>query len=127
VSVCRPIEFCRAYETLAGALERFVGADAAAMMRSPFSRWSVAGLKTLFVDAGFERVRVRIEVASLRYPSAAEFLRREASSSPLARFVGTLAADRRADLIHELEFALADRVDDDGVVCGVESYVVLAR
>jgi ubiquinone/menaquinone biosynthesis C-methylase UbiE len=127
LSVCRPIEFCPTYETLAGALERCVSADAAAMMRSPFSRWSVAGLKALVADAGFEHVRVRIEVASLRYPSAAEFLRREAASSPLAGFVGTLDVDRRADLIRALELALANHVDDDGVVCGVQSYVVLAR
>jgi ubiquinone/menaquinone biosynthesis C-methylase UbiE len=127
ISVCRPIEFCPEYQTLADALERWVGAEAAAMMRSPFSRWSVAELKALVASAGFERVRVRIEVASLRYPSAAEFLRREAASSPLAGAIGTLDAKRRTELIRALAAALADHADDDGVVCGVEAYVVMAR
>ena len=127
LSVCRPIEYCPAYGTLAAALERHVGAAAAAMMRSPFSRWSAGELRALVGDAGFVDVRVRIEVASLRYPSAAEFLRREAASSPLAALVSALDETRRIELVRELESALGDRVDDDGVVCGVESYVVIAR
>ncbi len=121
ISVCRPIEFCPAYATLADALGRFAGAEAAAMMRSPFSRWSVAELKALAVDAGFARVGVRIEVASLRYPSAGEFLRREAASSPLAPLVSKLDANVRAELVGELESALADHTDDEGVVCGFMS------
>jgi len=127
ISVCRPIEFCPAYVTLADALGRFAGAEAAAMMRSPFSRWSVAELNALAVEAGFARVGVRIEVASLRYPSAGEFLRREAASSPLAPLVSKLDANVRAELVRELESALADHTDDEGLVCGVESYVVLCR
>ena len=127
ISVCRPIEFCPAYATLAEALSRFVSADAGAMMRSPFSSWTVASLESLVASAGFERVRVRIEVASIRYPSPAEFLRREAASSPLASLMAVVPASRRAELVDELESALADHVDDDGVVCGVENYVALAR
>jgi ubiquinone/menaquinone biosynthesis C-methylase UbiE len=127
ISVCRPLEFCPAYVALADALERFAGAEAAAMMRSPFSRWRVAELKALAGDAGFARVSVRIEVASLRYPSASEFLRREAASSPLAPLVGTLDANVRAELVRELESALGDHTDDEGVVCGVESYVALCH
>jgi hypothetical protein len=127
ISVCRPIEFCPAYVRLADALERLAGAEAGAMMRSPFSRWSVAELKALAGGAGFAHVGVRIEVASLRYPSAGEFLRREASSSPLAPLANTLDAKARAELVSELESALADHTDDEGVVCGVESYVVLCR
>jgi SAM-dependent methyltransferase len=127
ISVCRPIEYCPAYVTLADALERFAGAEAAAMMRSPFSRWSVAELNALAVEAGFARVGVRIEVASLRYPSAGEFLRREAASSPLASFVSALESNVRDELVRELESALADHTDDEGVVCGVESYVALCH
>jgi ubiquinone/menaquinone biosynthesis C-methylase UbiE len=127
LSVCRPIEFCPAYATLADALDRFVGAPAGAMMRSPFSRWRAEELKALVAGAGFERVHVRIEVASIRYPSVAEYLRREAASSPLAGLVAALAENVRNDLVRELASALDDHADDDGVVCGVESYVVLAR
>ncbi len=38
-----------------------------------------------------------------------------------------LDANVRAELVGELESALADYTDDEGVVCGVESYVVLCH
>ncbi len=127
VSVCRPIVHAPAYVELARLLDRFVSPQAGAMMRSPFSTWTVDALRSLFQNAGFEDVRVRIEVGSLRYPSCQEFLRREAASSPLAGPIGSLSEDAREELIQHLEAALSDHVDDDGVVCVVESYVVVAR
>lgn len=127
VSVCRPIEFCPPYVALADLLDRYVSPQAAAMMRSPFSKWSVEELRGLFREAGFANAQVRIEVGSLRYPSCAEFLRREAASSPLAGPVSALREDVRNELVAKLEEALSDHVDDDGVVCVLESYVALAR
>lgn len=126
-SVCRPIAHSPTYVTLANALEQHVGPDAGAMMRSPFSRWSVDQLRALFTAAGFLDTHVWIEVATLRYPSIAEYLRREAASSPLAAPVGALPPEARANLIRTLEVALADHVDDDGVVCPIEAFVVLAH
>jgi ubiquinone/menaquinone biosynthesis C-methylase UbiE len=125
-SVCRPIAYCPAYETMAGALERYAGPEAGAMMRSPFSKWDVGEFRDLFVAAGFDAVHVTIEVCSIRYPSVEEFLRREAASSPLAGPIGALSADLRHKLIHDLDSALAGHVDDDGVVCPIETYVALA-
>jgi ubiquinone/menaquinone biosynthesis C-methylase UbiE len=127
VSVCRPIEFCPPYVALAGLLDRYVSPQAGAMMRSPFSKWSLEELRGLFREAGFANAQVRIEVGSLRYPSCAEFLRREAASSPLAGPVSALREDVRNELVAKLEEALSDHVDDDGVVCVLESYVALAR
>ena len=127
VSVCRPVQYSPAYVAMAGALERHVSAEAGAMMRSPFAPWDVHQVRQLFTAAGFENVHVRIEVGSLRYPSCEEFLRREAASSPLARPIGRLTPGVRRDLIRDLEAALADHLDDAGVLCVVESYVVLAE
>ena len=112
---------------MADALARHVGPDAAMMMRSPFSPWTVDEFRQLFTDAGFGTVRVTIAVGALRYPSIAEFLRREAASSPLAQPIAALSAGARDQLIRELTAALADRVDDQGVVCGVECYVARAE
>jgi len=126
VSVCRPIRYSPAYVAMADVLAGHVGADAALMMRSPFSPWAVDEFRHLFVAAGFAGVHVTIAVGALRYPSAAEFLRREAASSPLAQPIAALPARARDELIRELSAALADRVDDEGVVCGVESFVARA-
>lgn len=127
VSVCRPIAYSPAYVAMASALERYAGPAAGAMMRSPFSVWSVDQFRNLFTQAGFGDVHVRIEICNIRYPSVEEFLRREAASSPLAGPIGALNAHVRNDLIRDLQVALSDHVDDDGVVCPIETYVALGR
>jgi ubiquinone/menaquinone biosynthesis C-methylase UbiE len=126
LSVCRATDYCPTYAILATAIERYVGPEAGAMMRSPFSAWTIDTFRSLVLEAGFRNVRVKIEVSSLRYPSAAEFLRREAASSPLAGPIGGLSRFRRDELIEHLEASLADHRDDEGVVCPLETYVARA-
>jgi ubiquinone/menaquinone biosynthesis C-methylase UbiE len=126
-SVCRPITYCPAYEALATALDHHLGPQAGAVMRSPFSAWELEDLRRLFTTSGLDEVRLRIEVAGIRYPSCEEFLRQEAACSPLAGQVSALTGEARDSLIRDLGDRLADHVDDDGVLCVIESYVALAR
>ncbi len=81
VSVCRAIRYAPTYGALAAALDRHVGREAGAIMRSPFASWDTQQLHALFSAAGFTNVRLVIEACSLRYPSCEEFVRREMSSS----------------------------------------------
>jgi SAM-dependent methyltransferase len=127
IAVCRPIEYAPAYVVLAEALGRHAGPEAEALMRSPFPSWSVEDMRGMLAEAGFADVRLSIEVHGIRYPSAAEFLRQEASSSPLAGPIGALDAEARDALIRELEAALRPRRDDAGVVLPIEVYTALAR
>lgn len=127
VNVCRAIEHSPAYIPLADALARHVGPPAGAGMRSPFSVWSADEFRGLLEGAGFRDVKVKIEVGSVRYPSAAEFLRREAASSPLAGPVGALSAAAREALVRDLEEGLRPHRDDDGVVSPLEIYVACGR
>jgi ubiquinone/menaquinone biosynthesis C-methylase UbiE len=127
LSVCRPIEYSPAYPPLAEALERHVGPDAGAMMRSPFLSWNREELRAALREAGFQDVRIRIAVAEVRYPSPEELVRQEAASSPLAGPLSALSSDVRAALIRDVNAALSERVDDDGVVSPLETFVVAAR
>jgi SAM-dependent methyltransferase len=127
VLVCRPIAHSPDYVVMAEALGRHAGHEAEAMMRSPFPAWSANDLRALVSGSGFPAVKVRIDAGSVRYPSAEEFLRREAASSPLAGPIGTLSATARGALIRELEMALRDRLDDEGIVLPLEAYLVLAH
>ncbi len=104
-------------------LHRHVGSDAGAMMRSPFAPWTTAEFRALFTAAGWTSVRATIEVWPLRYPSSDEFLRQEASSSPLAGPIDALEPERRDALLRDLAAAVADHVDDDGVACPIQVYV----
>jgi ubiquinone/menaquinone biosynthesis C-methylase UbiE len=127
VSVWRPIEQSPAYPPLARTLGDHVGPEAERTMRSAFPSWTAAQLRHRLADAGFSDVTVRIEVGDVRYPSVREFVRQEAASSPLAGPIGDMDAEARDELLADLTERLADRIDDEGVVSAMESWVALAR
>jgi SAM-dependent methyltransferase len=127
LSVWRPLEYHPGYVVLAEALERHVGEEAGAMMRSPFPAWNEEELRTLALDAGFGGVSIALESDSVRYPSVEEFVRREAASSPLAEPIGAAGDDVRDALVATVEDGLDEYVDDDGVVFPMESYVLIPR
>ncbi|GAB3022038.1 class I SAM-dependent methyltransferase [Natronobiforma cellulositropha] len=126
-SVWRPLEYHPAYVVLADALERHIGEDAGAMMRSPFPSWEQADLRTLALDGGFDDVSVTIEIGSVRYPSVEEFVRREAASSPLADRLAASDRETRDELVQDVATALDTYTDDDGIVSPMESYVCTAE
>lgn len=127
LAVWRPIDFHPGYATVADALERHVGEEAATMMRSPFPSWGRDELRDLVRGAGFREVVVTVGIGSMRYPSPEEFVRREAASSPLAGPLGSLDRDVRDALVRDVGEGLSDHTDDEGVVFPMETYVVSAR
>ncbi len=127
LSVLRSIEHNPGYRLLAEALERHVGQDAGAMMRSPFPSLSADELRDLITDAGFREVRIFLGIGPVRYPSAEEFVRWEGASSPLAGPIGALRDDVRTALIQDVSEALRTYTDDDGIVFPTESYLTVAR
>lgn len=126
LSAWRPIDFHGSYVTMADALERHVGEEAAAMMRSPFPPWDRTELRDLVREAGFRGAVITIGIGSMRYPSVAEFVRREAASSPLAGPLGSLERDVRDALIRDVGEGLRSYTDDEGVVFPMETHVVVA-
>ena len=127
LSVLRSIEHNPGYVALAEALEQYVGADAAGMMRSPFSSLSTDGLRDLLAGSGFRDVRILIGIGTVRYPSAEEFLRQEGASSPLAGSIEALKDDVREALIRDLREALRAYTDDDGIVFPAETYLAVTH
>ena len=127
LAVLRPLRFSPAYVPVAEALERHAGRDAGAMMRSPFPDWDRERFRAILREGGFGEVHVHVDVGHVRYPSAAELLRREAAASPLAGPLGALPADVRKALISDVEAALRDHEDDDGIVFPMETFVGLLR
>lgn len=127
VEVMRSLDHHPAYERLAAALERHAGPEAGAMMRSPFPAWSREELRSLLEGAGLRDVRVRISLQRLRHASAAEFLRQEAASSPLAGAISSLSEMRMAALLDEIEAALLPYADDEGIIIPMECYMACGR
>lgn len=127
LSVLRPIEHNPGWALLADVLEQHVGAKGGAMMRSPFASLSTDGLRDLITEAGFREMTLTIGIGPVRYPSAEEFLRREAASSPLAGPIGTLDEKERQSMIEDLKITLQSHMDDNGVVFPSSTYLVLAH
>jgi ubiquinone/menaquinone biosynthesis C-methylase UbiE len=127
LSVMRSTEHNPGYAALADAFERRVGPEAGAMERSPFPALSAGALRQLIAGAGFREVRLLIGIGPARYPSVAEFVRQEAASSPLAGPIGALPGDVRDALIHDVEEALREYADDDGIVFPTATYLVVGR
>lgn len=124
VSVFRSAAFNPAFKHLITALERHGGAEAAEFMRSPFIMESVAQMRALFEQAGFEDICVTNRIETLRYPSVAHLVRYETLNiaDPALHTPETQWA-----LVQEMNTLVADHVDDHGVVFPAQDYVVVAR
>ncbi|WP_435348704.1 class I SAM-dependent methyltransferase [Haloarchaeobius sp. HRN-SO-5] len=127
VGVLRSLEFNHPYVVLADALATHVSEEAAETMRSPFPDWGATAIRALIEDADFRAVTILIDIRSLRYPSAEEFLRREAASSPLAGHLAEATSSVRSAIIEDLETELEEYTDDRGIVFPIETYVAIAR
>jgi ubiquinone/menaquinone biosynthesis C-methylase UbiE len=126
LTVWRDLEHNPGWSLFATALERHVGAAAASMMRAPFTLGDPDELRGLFAQAGFEDVRIRADVKMTRFPSPAEMIRQQASSSPLAGPVGALDAVA----LREFEMELAGLIrhyTDDGVAFPSEAHIIIAQ
>lgn len=124
VSAWRDIDRSPGYAAFADALERHAGAGG--IMRAPFAFGDQDSLRRVLLGAGFDSVRIVIDVKVCRFPSVAEFLRYEALASPLAEPVGRLDPGSRDVLVAELEGVLGAYVDDDGLALPIEAHVALA-
>jgi SAM-dependent methyltransferase len=124
LSTWRAIDRSPGYASFADALDRHAGAGG--IMRAPFAFGDRESLRRLLLVAGFDRVRIVIDVKVCRFPSVAEFLRYEVLASPLAEPVGRLDAEERDALVADLEAVLEPYVDDEGLALPIESHAALA-
>ena len=90
-SVWRGPEHNPGFAAFADVLDRHPGPGAGAVLRSPFAGGDGEAWRAALTAAGFRDVRVRIELGSASWPSAAELLRQELASSPLAESLGRLS------------------------------------
>jgi ubiquinone/menaquinone biosynthesis C-methylase UbiE len=126
LAVWRGIDHHPAFTAVVRALDRHVGAEAAAMMRSPFAGPDRDMLRQLLDEAGFGKISIRIGVLTVRFESAREFLRQEVASTPLAALVTAMDAVDRDKLVRDLAVMLQPHLDDDGVVFPMQTWLVSA-
>jgi ubiquinone/menaquinone biosynthesis C-methylase UbiE len=126
LAVWRAIDHHLAFAAVVRALDRHVGAEAAAMMHAPFAGPDRDMLRHLLDHAGFGKISIRIGVLTVRFESAREFLRQEVASTPLAALVGAMDTVARDKLIRDLAIMLQSHLDDDGLVFPMQTWLVSA-
>jgi ubiquinone/menaquinone biosynthesis C-methylase UbiE len=125
--VWRGIEHSPGFRALAAALERYVSAEAAGIMRAPFSLAEADELRTLIAAAGFREITIRPVAATVRFPSAARLVQDYAAGSPLAGHVAKVSDEARAALVSEVGEALQSYVVGGVLAFPIEAHLVSAK
>ena len=121
--VWRGIEHSPGFRALADALERHVSAEAAAVMRAPFSIADPEELRALIAAAGFRDIEIRPATGTVRFPSPAHLVQDYAAGSPLASFVAKTTEQTRMALISEMSEALAPFVAGGALAFPIEAHL----
>src|ERR1700746_1470182 len=90
VSVWRSIEHCPWQAAIADAVERNMGSEQAAQIRSAFSFGDADQLQQVIVAVGFRGVEIRVERETIRHASIADYVQSYISATPVAAAVDGL-------------------------------------
>ncbi len=125
VSVWRSIDHQPGYQPLERALAKRVGPEKAAL--PPFGFGDRASLRAAVSGAGFQNVRVRAEVKTVRFASAEHMVRALVGGAPtmLAAFAQQ-GETVLATIVDEVTKELADYVDDEGLGFPAVSHIATA-
>jgi hypothetical protein len=111
---------------MSAAVERHVGADAAATLRKSRMGPGSEAMRQLMVEAGFQDAQVRSRTLTTRLPAIADFVLQHLSASPVASAVAALSDAARAALSVEVSTALRAYCDGDGVAFTEVTNVAIA-
>jgi ubiquinone/menaquinone biosynthesis C-methylase UbiE len=126
LSVWRSIEHSPGFAALADALLQNVGAEAAGIMRAPFSLGNNGEPSTLLLEAGFRDVSAQNAAKVLHFPSVAAFVQQYVAGSPLAGPLGQVTEETRFALIRDMALALEPNLQADGLGFPIQSQLVQA-
>lgn len=116
------------FDALAAALGRHISADAgAALARGPASLRDGAELVGLVKAAGFKDVSLETVTVRMKFPSAADFVTRYVTSTPLAAAVASATEAARDQLVGDVAHQLRGLVDASGLAFDGETNVVFAN
>jgi ubiquinone/menaquinone biosynthesis C-methylase UbiE len=121
--VWQSIERSPGFSLLAEALERHVGSPAATIMRAPFVFVDPESVRVLIVGAGFQDVGVSSAIGTVRFRSAAHFVRYQVAGSPLAGPVSEMSEGARDEFVNEVKAAMRPYESGPGLAFPIEAHV----
>lgn len=112
------------------ALDHHLGDGASRAKRAEHSLADVDELRSLFAGAGFGDVRIETVVRTVRFASAADWVRIQLVATPLATLLADRELSERRRLVElvgvEVGASLAPWVNDEGLAFPQEVHVALA-
>jgi len=124
LSVWRPIADNPYFDTLVSAVERHIGADVAAGLKSAFAFSDMEMICNLLEDAPFAEVDMDMQQLDLPLPALTEFVPRHISATPMAAgFVRAPQATQQA-LIREVVAQLANGSNNERIQVAFRSHVL---
>lgn len=126
-SVWRSLPHCPYMVAVVTAVTQHLNADAGKRMSAPCALGNLEELHTLFRNAGFREVRIRIEVLPMGFASLEQFLPGQFAASPVANDVAALEVAARAHFLEQIAAALEPYRDDEGYTIPFEAYLVTAQ
>jgi ubiquinone/menaquinone biosynthesis C-methylase UbiE len=127
ISVWRSIEHCPWQAAIADSVERNVGTEQAAQIRSAFSFGDADQLQQIIVAAGFRDVEIRIDREIIRHASIAEYVPGYISATPVAAAVAGLDKEAQAKITTDVRDALATYRTGDALAAPIEAHVVIGH
>jgi SAM-dependent methyltransferase len=127
VMVWREIDHAHAFAVLAAALGRTIGSDAETLMRAPFTLGDDCELSRLLEAAALCDCAIRAEIGTVRFASAATFVRSYIGGSPLAATVAAAPAPAYDELVVEVERALDPLLEHGSLCFPIEAHLALRR
>jgi ubiquinone/menaquinone biosynthesis C-methylase UbiE len=124
VAAWRPQEHSPGFTLLTELQQRHVSAEAAAILRGPFAAPDRSELRRLLTDAGFADVSIGIAIVTVRFPSAADFVRLQAASSPLGPHVDALDDQQLSALLDDARASFESHSDDDGIAFALQTWLI---
>jgi hypothetical protein len=111
---------------LVKALERHLGAEAAANRRAPFALGDPAQLRALVEEAGFRDIDVRTMVETAHFPSPEALIEYQLAATPLST-LGTLTEETQRAVASDVRAALQAYLHSGQLAVPMEAHTVLAR
>jgi ubiquinone/menaquinone biosynthesis C-methylase UbiE len=131
LSVFGPIAHNPATHALAGALERHLGADAAAIKRAEHGLADAEELRDLASSAGLGDVTIDTVTHEIHFPSPREYVRIQLAATPLATPISELTAEQLAPLVGavvtDVAVALYSHLRDGELVFPQECHILSAH
>ena len=131
LSVFSAIEHTPAANALADALDRHVGVGASRAKRSEHALCDTQELRALVTGAGFRDVTVETVTQTIRFPSAAEYVRLQLSATPLSVVFDAMDGSRRREtrdaITCDLIASLHVEPETAELIFPQEAYVLLAN